>query len=368
VNLEPHSSNLLLSDAARKLAGRCFRECFDLDPGWISEARLETAGDSTLIFLEVAHPKAPTLLIVLKDHLNGLQNIVPYHEIREHTVRQMVSFFCGRRLSNLAEVKEVGDRLYSRSCISYRSEELPHGGPVRSRIGLWVHDCLTEDLDHRHDLNRHTLPDGTSLSFDFGLAFFCRYYPPFYTHELGLADADIIEHRYFLLEVLNKYSALSLRPEPQQVECIKREYPGTHRESLTRYYLRNFKTYFRRRLGCGGFFRKLKGAPFEPALVKRLAEAAEVILKGIQTWEELQSAISTSELSTLDLRGLDLSRADLRRACLIGADLREADLTGCRLSEADLRGCDLRGACLNGADFTGAKLDGTRWPSGMTRS
>ena len=357
-----------MADSPALLAGRYFRERLDLDPDWISGIRTETAGEATLIFLEVAHPKAPSLLIIRKDHRTGLHGIVSYHEIRAQPDRQLVSYFCGNGLTNLAEVKEVKGRLYSRSCASYSTEELPHPGPVRSRIGLWVHDCLTEDLDHRHNLNRHNLPNGTSLSFDFGLAFFCRYYPPFYTHELGLSDREIMERRHFMLDVLSRYSLLRLQPESQQVEGIKKEYPVTHRESLIRYYLRNFKTYFPRRLRYGGFFRKLKGAPFEPALVKRSAEAAGVVLKGTQSWEELQSAIPASGLSALDLRGLDLSRADLRRACLVGADLREADLTGCRLSEADLRGSDLRGACLIGTDFTGAKLDKARWPSGVSMS
>ncbi|MFH1135642.1 MAG: metallophosphoesterase family protein [Pseudomonadota bacterium] len=368
MNLEPQGGNLLLSDEAGKLAARYFRECLGLDPGWISEVRLEAAGDSTLIFLDAAHPKAPSLLIVRTDHRPGLDKIVPYHEIREHPVRQAVSFFCGRGLSNLAEIKEVGGRLYSRSCISYNSEELPHGGPVRSRLGLWVHDCLTEDLDHRHDLNRHTLPDGTSLSFDFGLAFFCRYYPPFYTHELGLADGDIVECWRFLVEVLNNYAQSTIKPESRRLAGIRKEYPGIPGESLILYYLRNFKTYFPRRLGCGGFFGKLKGVPFEPGRITGLAEAVGVGLKRVQSWQDFQAAISAQKLSALDLRGLNLSGADLRRAGLVGADLREADLTGSRLAGADLRGGDLRGACLNGADFTGAKLDGTKWPSGMVRS
>ena len=368
MNLEPQNSKHLSIDAAGKLADRCFRECLDLDPDWILEARAEASGDSTLIFLEVAHPKAPSLLIVRTDHLNGLYQIVPYHEIREHPVRQMVSFFCGRRLSNLAEVTEIEGRLYSRSCISYSSGELPHGGPVRSGIGLWVHDCLTEDLDHRADLNRHTLPDGTSLSFDFGLAFFCRYYPPFYTHELGLADGDIVACRHFLLEVLNNYARSAMRPESWQLAGIRKEYSGIPNDSLILYYLRNFKTYFPRRLACGGFFSKLRGVPFEPGRITGLTEAAGVGPKGIQSWQDFQSAISAQKLSAMDLRGLNLSGADLRRASLAGADLREADLTGSRLAGADLRGSDLRGACLNGADFTGAKLDGTRWPSGVTRS
>lgn len=299
--------------------------------------------------------------------LNGGKDaggIRPYYRIQERPDRQIVSYMLGRERCNLAEVREIDGKLYSRAAWSYSPGELPHTSGLTSRIALWVHDCLTEDLDHGKSLNRVDLPCKTCVSYDFGMAFSSRHYPPFYTHELGLSDPDIADRGDFVITLLTGYAALVETPrtnEDNLIRAIQTNFPTIHRESLCRYYLRNFKTRFPERLYWGRFFEKLKNNPWPGDELAPIARTIGTNFKKIHSWSDWLRGLRTINPHVLDLRGFDFSGADLRRADLRGADLREADLIGADLSGADLRNADLRGAKTEGLNLERADLRQTKF-------
>ena len=294
---------------------------------------------------------SPKMIECLIGDKQGASGIRPYYGIQERPDRQIVSYLLGRERCNLAEVREIAGSLYSRAAWSYSPSELPHRSDLTSRIGLWVHDCLTEDLDHGKSLNRAFLPCRTCVSYDFGMAFSSRYYPPFYAFELGLADPDIANHGDFLITLLTDYAALVetlATDEDDFIRSIERAFPTAHRQSLCRYYLRNFKTRFPERLFWGRFFEKLKHTPWVGRKMEPMARAAGLDLKKIHSWIDWIGELRTIKPPMLDLRGFDFSDADLRRADLRGSDLRDANLCDADLSGADLRNADLRGAITKG--------------------
>lgn len=346
-----YSSNRILID-------RFLQDRLNLDPEWIKNVRFMERHGVTYAYLDSIDHDSPNLITFTPGINNGYSELTAYHRIRNWANRQIVSYILGRDLVNLAEVKEIERRLYSRSCLCHQTTELPHHGPEQSKIGLWIHDCLTEDMDHNKNLNRRTLPDGTCLSFDFGLAFSCRYYSPFYSFELGISDMDIRQNQDFIVNVLSEYATRALTDEETLINEIKRAYPQTIRESKCRFYRRNFKAWFAKRIHKGAFFKKLDFESFNQRDLIKIAAAVGVRLHGISCGRSFSDQLAIVKPPVIDLRGLDLSGADLRRTRLCGADLREADLTGCILSEADLRCADFRGARTKGADFNRAKLEG----------
>jgi hypothetical protein len=310
-------------------------------------------GRLTIFHIQAAHHQGPDVI----EYGFGADRIRPYYRIRERPDRQIVSYLLGQGRCNLAEVREIADELYSRAAWSFSSAELPHQSDLTSRIGLWVHDCLTEDLDHGKSLNRLYLPCGTCVSYDFGMAFSSRYYPPFYAFELGLADPDIADHDDFVLTLLAEYSTLVetlASDENEFIRNIQKAFPTTHRESLCRYYLRNFKTRFPERLYWGRFFEKLKHNPWPGRKMEPIAHTIGLDLREIHSWTDWIRGLGAIDRPVLDLRGLDLSGADLRRADFRGSDLRDANLR-----EADFSGADLRKADLRGAKTKGLKIDRT---------
>lgn len=68
--------------------------------------------------------------------------------------------------------------------------------------------------------------------------------------------------------------------------------------------------------------------------------------------------LTNSDLSGVELLGVDLRQADLMGADLSGASLREVDLSGADLREADLSGANLSEAFLMEADLSKADLSG----------
>jgi uncharacterized protein YjbI with pentapeptide repeats len=70
--------------------------------------------------------------------------------------------------------------------------------------------------------------------------------------------------------------------------------------------------------------------------------------------------IRATNLSRLDLSGLDLREADLAMSNLTSSSLAGARLDRASLREAVLDGTDLRGAGLDGVDLTAATLRRTR--------
>ncbi len=313
------------------------------------------------IFPEVSDDRLPQLVRVRYPGKSAGHVVIPYYAVFEHPDRQIVSYFLGKGRCNLAEIAEIESRLYSRSCGSYKAEELPHTDEQRSRIGLWVHDCLTEDLDHSRSLNRRNLPNGVCISYDFGMAFSSRYYPPFYTFELGLSDDSIREHGSFLLHLLSEYAELLQTDENKMIGILSKAYPKTHNDQLGRYYLRNFKANFPVRLYYGKLIAKLRGFPFEKKNLKGIADGIGIPMDSIDGWEHFLKKLAALKSSALDLRGLNLSGADLRKACLMGADLRDTDLSGADLTGADLREADLRGSIFDPEKMRQAGIDGARF-------
>ncbi len=305
----------------------------------------------TWVFLDSLDKRCPELFLIGAVRNESATAIIPYFRIQERPDRQIVSYSLGKGLCNLAEVKELFGRLFSRYCGSYEVEELPQRRGSLSRIALWVHDCLTEDFDHQISLNRQNLQEGVCISYDFGMAFSNHYFPPFYTMELGISDASILEHRLFLLEVLTRYSRWVSADEGSVVRRLEKSYPTTCHGDRCRYYVRNYKAHFRTRLYFGRFFEKMRNAPLERERLWEIAETIEQDMGGVSEWESFIEAIRSGPRGRLDLRGLDLSDMDLRRA-----DLREADLTGASLAGADLEDADMRGAKLSEVDMRGTNL------------
>jgi len=309
----------------------------------------------TWVFLDFLDKRCPELFLIREPGGEPSAEIIPYFPIRERPDRQIVSYVLGKGLSNLAEVRELFGGLFSRYCGSYNPGELPQQEGELSRIALWVHDCLTEDFDHQTALNRQNLEEGICISYDFGMAFSNHFFPPFYTMELGISDASILEHRLFLLEVLTAYSRWVRADEGVVVSAMQKAYPGTCQGDRCRYYLRNYKAHFRTRLYFGRFFEKILDAPFEKQGVEEIADMIELDMGRITDWKSLVEVIRSTPRRNLDLRGLNLSDMDLQ-----GADLRRADLTGANLAGADLEDADLRGAKLSEADMRGTNLKGAK--------
>jgi hypothetical protein len=324
----------------------------------ISDIRSEIL--QTVIQLKPFHPGIPALILADRDESSGSIRFTPYHPIRERPDRQIMSYAIGKHLSNLADLKEIGGKLYSRSCLSYNPCELVHRNPVESRMGLWVHDCLTEDLDHHKSLNRHVSAQGLCISFDFGLAFSCRYYPPFYTFELGLSDEEIKNRQAFLIALLSDYANPAGAGESDMLAAVAGRFPLTSNASLCRYYLRNYKSLFPVRLRYGRFFDKIKSTGFEKKALSIIADSIGLNLKDILNWHQFSEGLAAITPKPMDLRGLNLSGIDLQNAFFRGADLREADLSGSNLSGADFRNADLRGACIYGTNLNDALTENAR--------
>lgn len=308
------------------------------------------------VCLDSPDKRCPELFLFREVGIQPGGEITPFFAIKERPSRQIVSYSLGKGLCNLAEVKELFGRLYSRYCGSYKVEELPQRRGRLSRIALWVHDCLTEDFDHQISLNRKNLQEGVCISYDFGMAFSNHYFPPFYTMELGISDASILEHRLFLLEFLTRYARWIRADEGSVVEAMEKEYPTTCQSDRCRYYLRNYKAHFRTRLYFGRFFEKILNTPFEKQTIGEIADTIELDLGRISDWESFVEAIRSSPRRKLDLRDLNLADMDLRRA-----DMRGADLTGTNLAGADLEDADMRGAKLSETDMRGANLMGVKF-------
>jgi hypothetical protein len=331
---------------------------------WLSVSEVKeskTSPGCCHIFPEVSDDRLPQLLSVRYSKESGSSAVIPYYAVFEHPDRQIVSYFLGKGRCNLAEIAEIDSRLYSRSCGSYRVEELPHQDEESSRIGLWVHDCLTEDLDHSEALNRRNLPNGVCISYDFGMAFSSRYYPPFYTFELGLSDDSILKHGSFLLSLLSGYAELLQTDENKMIGILSMAYPETHNEQLGRYYLRNFKVNFPVRLYYGRLIEKLRDFPFEKKKLRNIADAIGIQMDSVDGWEYFLKKLTALKYSKLNLRGLNLSGADLRKACLRGADLRDTNLSEADLAGADLREADLRGSTFDHEKLKQARIDGARF-------
>jgi hypothetical protein len=311
------------------------------------------------VFLDSPDRRCPELFLIRGSSKESAAEIIPYFAIQERPGRQIVSYSLGKGLCNLAEVKELFGRLYSRYCGSYLVGELPQKRGSLSRIALWVHDCLTEDFDHQIALNRQNLEEGVCISYDFGMAFSNHYFPPFYTMELGISDTSILEHRLFLLEVLSRYARWVRADEGGTVSRLQRSYPTTSHGDRCRYCLRNYKAHFRTRLYFGRFFEKMRNAPFERERLYEIAKSIELDMDGVSDWGSLVEIIRSSPRRRLDLRGLDLSDMDLRRADLKGADLTGASLAGADLEDADMRGANLSGVDMRGTNLKGVKLDQT---------
>lgn len=312
-----------------------------------------------VIKLEPLNHGIPRLILVNHRQSSDAMHFIPYHRIHERPDRQIMSYTIGKNLSNLAELKEINGKLHSRSGLSYDPHELVHQHPTQSLIGLWVHDCLTEDLDHHKSLNRKILPGGACISFDFGLAFSCRYYPPFYTAELGLGDEEIIAHQDFLTGLLSEYSGLLAVHEDQFLTPMLKFFPETHHLPLCRYYLENFKSLFPIRLLYGRFFEKIKKSKFDPECLAGLARAIGLDISGVFNWEQFITRLRGIKPVPMSLQGLNLSGLDLRNADFKEADLREANLSGSNVEGADFRGADLRGASLEGTNLERSRTEGT---------
>lgn len=304
--------------------------------------------------------RSPELFMVCDVKGNPGKRVVPYFLIRERPNRQIISYFLGKNICNLSEVREIEGKLYSRHADSHGPDELPHRDEIASKIGLWVHDCLTEDFDHHSSLNRRDLPFGASVSYDFGMSFTNSYFPPFYAWELGISDDSIEERADFVMELLTRYARLAEMGEDEIISNIKDIYPTTRNEDFLRYLFRSYKTYFPMRLYYGRILEKLKGTVLHRDKLSIILGAVGLSIDGIADWNDVIRLLSDSRRGSLDLRGLDLSHVNMRKADLFVADLREADLRGADLRCADLRDADLRGAKTDGMDIDDAKTEGMK--------
>jgi hypothetical protein len=191
------------------------------------------------------------------------------------------------------------------------------------------------------------------------MAFSSRFYPPFYTFELGLSDDSIQKNGSFLLTVLSEYAGLLQTDENQMIVKLLKAYPETHNDQLCRYYLRNFKANFSTRLYYGRFMDKFGNFPFEKKHIKPFADAVGVMTDSIEGWKDFSKKLAESKPPGLDLRGLNLSGADLRKTWLRNADLRDTDLSDADLAGTDLRGADLRGSIYDPDSLKEAMVEGT---------
>jgi hypothetical protein len=328
--------------------------------GSFTIAEVKKSRDGYCVFIET-HDKRNPRLFILDNFSNGVPGqITPFFLIRQHENRQVVSYRLGHNLCNLAEVREIYGRLYSRYAASYTAGEVIHQDAVRSRIALWVQECLTEDFDHHKTLNRGEILCGAAILFDFGMSFSNTWFPPFFAWELGLEDDVIAANADFLIDHLALYALLLGEDEEKIISGIREAYPLTYRDGLCRYYLRNFAAYFPVRLLYGRFFEKLKDISAGDSAresLKTVAKGAGLSIEGLGGYRDFLKRLGARHRGRLSLRGLDLSGISLRRADLRGADLRECDVTGTDLSGADLRDADLRGARTGGMVLTDALTD-----------
>jgi len=298
--------------------------------------------------------KSPNILQVSVNDNLDIVNIVPYYLLKERPEAQITSYVLGKGLCNLAEVRELSGSLYSRHCGSYELRDLTHQDAIQSRIALWVHDCLTQDLDHHHALNRYAVMEGPVMSYDYGMSFLRNYFPPFYTFDLGITDDDITSNKRFLLNLISQYARRTKLKEDTFVNDLIHSYPKTINKDACRYYFRNFKSYFAKRIYSGRFIEKLKSTPFITDGALEFGDAMGFNIKNIHSWKELILKLSETRFQHMDLQGLDLSGADLRKADLKKANLRLTNLKNANLEKADLRGADLAGANMEYANIKGA--------------
>jgi Uncharacterized low-complexity proteins len=87
-------------------------------------------------------------------------------------------------------------------------------------------------------------------------------------------------------------------------------------------------------------------------------EHVNLLKRGVDVWNtwrdehpEVQPNLSGTQLSKIDLDGINLRKADLAGACLSGTQLKKSDFSEANLKRADLDRTDLTGANLSGADL-----------------
>lgn len=309
------------------------------------------------IMLQGNDKQYPGFIRIIKSKNGRTPEIIPYHLVREKHNRQIASFWIGKGISNLAGIIEISGSIFSRYAPSYSLNELPHQDAGKSKIGLWMHDCLTEDFDHNPAINRATLSTGVVISYDFGMAFSHPYFPPFYSFELDIGEETIMKERVFIIELLSKYARRRLTPEKEYIARVARSFSSIISPDLCRYYYRNYQAYFFKRIRLSRFFEKIRHTPFSKKEVEKLLHLLDMPVDRMNSWDDIQKRLSKLSGNRLDLRGLNLSGADLRKARLMGADLREVNLRGADLRHANLKGSNLKGADLREADLRGAKVD-----------
>lgn len=309
---------------------------------------ITTDKDACHILLDTIDKRSPQLFIIKKCG-NSPTTVIPFFEITNHRDRQIMSYVLGEGLCNLAEIKEINGRLYSRYCGSYTNGEIVHRSREYSVIALWVHDCLVEDFDHRHDLNRHYLENGSCISFDFGMSLSNKYFPPFYYMELGITDNMLKDHRDFILNLIIEYAKRSRLSEEDVLTKIKERYPKTANRDLCLYNLRYYSIYLAERLYYGRIFHLLKNTSYPDKEMSSLLKLLQLENVRISKWETFIEMLRSSKCKKLDLSGLNLVGADLRRADLRGANLRGTNLMNANLKDANMENADLREAILDGA-------------------
>lgn len=313
---------------------------------------------SLLVHLDIKDKRCPSLLQVTGVHASRSADIVPFFRITSHQDRQIVSYMLGSNLCNLAEIREIDGSLFSRYAGSYSQLELVHGDQTESRIALWIHDCLTEDVDHSQSLNRYMCSGGACISYDFGLAFSNRSYPPFYAWELGLDDSTISDHAEFVMDLVSSYTAHLERSEEDFIADIRSRYGRIYHEGLCRFYIRSFRAHFPVRLYFGRFFEKISRTRFSHEKISHLAGLLGIHHEGCSDWRGFVTVLRENPRRNLHLEGLDLSCADLRGADLRCAVLRGANLQNADLERADIHNADIRGANLSGANLMNTNMEG----------
>lgn len=346
----------LTEENIHRIKSLCFEKPGIFLPSFDIEA-IRNVADDCFLWIKTEDKRSPRIIQAVGSNNGDSLKVIPYFLINERPEAQMTSYYLGKGLCNLAEIRELFDGLYSRFCGSYNLCDLPHQEADQSKIALWVHDCLTADIDHKASLNRHALAGGVAISYDLGMSFYSPYFPPFYTFELGISDQSIVENREFLLNLLADYTHKINIEEESFISQLEGLYPKTHQGDLCRYFFRNFNAAFPKHLYFGRFFEKLKHTRFDKAALAKVADAIHLDMKDVNDWTTLLKQLSKIRSCKLDLRQLNLTNADLRRANLKSADLREVNLAGADLEKADLRGADLRGANFEKANLKGALID-----------
>jgi hypothetical protein len=333
-----------------------FKE-YGMEPGSLRVVDKTIEKSESVLFLHRIHKQYPALIRLLASHNGSAPKIIPYHVIGEKRNRQIASYWIGKGISNLAEVREWSGCLYSRYAPSYEPHELAHSDANESKMGLWIHDCLSEDFDHHPEINRATLPGGAVVSYDFGMSFSHPYFPPFYTFELSIGDEAIINNRRFLIGLLSEYAQKRLTSEAEYLGSLNRTFPSIINPDVCRYYFRNFQAYFFKRVRLSRLFEKIRQVPFSAHDVNGLLQLLDIGPEKIGSWDDIQKKLLELSKNALDLQGLNLSGADLRKARLMGANLRDVNFQGADLRQANLTGADITGADFRDADLRGARID-----------